>query len=48
MLQHVRQEKLNLPVSIEEYVSSVQGQNLFQAKPCRACAAVGGGSCVMQ
>jgi len=39
MLQHVKQENLNMPVSIEEYVSQVQGQNLFQAKPCRACTA---------
>merc|ERR1712032_820769 len=47
MLSHVNQDALNVPVSIEEYVSHVQGGTLFQGlKPCRACnsggCAVGG------
>jgi len=51
MLQHVKQENLNIPVSIEEYVSHVQGQSLFQLKPCRACTAAGctgTGGCAVQ
>mmetsp|Transcript_52080 Transcript_52080/g.149323 ORF Transcript_52080/g.149323 Transcript_52080/m.149323 type:complete len:271 (+) Transcript_52080:2-814(+) len=39
LLPHVRQEALNLPVSIEEYVGLVMGQSLFKYKPCRACNA---------
>lgn len=41
MMLHVRQESLNVPVSIEEYVTHVQGGTLFQLKPCRACTAGG-------
>lgn len=38
LLQHVVQEALNAPVSIEEYLNYVQGQARFQFKPCRACS----------
>lgn len=38
LLQHVVQEALNAPVSIEEYLKYVQGQARFQFKPCRACS----------
>lgn len=49
LLQHVRQEALNVPVSIEEYVSYVQGHSLFQLKPCRACSAgYSGSQCTVQ
>merc|ERR1712151_617892 len=41
LMSHVNQEALNVPVSIEEYVSHVQGGTLFQLKPCRACTAGG-------
>ncbi|CAE8727936.1 unnamed protein product [Polarella glacialis] len=39
LLQHVVQEALNAPVSIEEYLAQVQGQAAFQFKACRACSA---------
>eukprot|EP00415_Alexandrium_ostenfeldii_P003465 UN3465 len=49
VLQHVVQESLNVPVSIEEYVNLVQGGALFQIKPCRACTAgCSAGSCSVQ
>lgn len=49
LLQHVRQEALNVPVSIEEYVSHVTGQSLFGMKPCRACnAGCSGAACLLQ
>jgi len=39
LVPHVRQEALNVPVSIEEYISHVQGQSLFNLKLHRACNA---------
>lgn len=50
LLEHVRQENLNTPVSIEEYVSHVQGQSMFAMKPCRACHAAGSAAaeCALQ
>ncbi|OLP80116.1 hypothetical protein AK812_SmicGene39513 [Symbiodinium microadriaticum] len=39
LLRHVVQEALNAPVSIEEYLSHVQGLSSFGFKPCRACSA---------
>jgi len=49
VLQHVSPEALNVPVSIEEYVSHVQGGALFQIKPCRACTAgCSAGQCSVQ
>jgi len=49
VLQHATLDALNVPVSIEEYVSHVQGGALFQLKPCRACnAGCSAGQCVVQ
>lgn len=49
LLQHVRQESLNIPVSIEEYVALVMGQDMFHLKPCRACnAGCATGTCIVQ
>mmetsp|Transcript_139268 Transcript_139268/g.388660 ORF Transcript_139268/g.388660 Transcript_139268/m.388660 type:complete len:345 (-) Transcript_139268:45-1079(-) len=49
VLRHVTYECLNVPVSIEEYLSHVQGGAILQLKPCRACTAgCSAGQCLMQ
>lgn len=49
LVPHVRQEALNVPVSIEEYVSHVQGQALFNLKLHRACnSGCSTGGCSLQ
>jgi len=49
MLQFVRKESLNVPVSVEEYVSQVQGASLFGLKGNRACqAGCSTGDCTVQ
>jgi len=49
LLPHVRQEALNVPVSIEEYVSHVSGQSRYNMKLHRACSAgCATGGCAVQ
>mmetsp|Transcript_34537 Transcript_34537/g.98208 ORF Transcript_34537/g.98208 Transcript_34537/m.98208 type:complete len:336 (+) Transcript_34537:60-1067(+) len=46
---YVRTEALDVPVSVEEYISHVQGQSLFNVKLHRACnAGCSTGGCALQ